>query len=76
VNPRQPVEARSSTAHTSDRHERSPGSRLITFARRRVSPKDRSMKFEWRARVQYSRGNRRYTVRDWRSASRARTAPG
>ena len=48
--PRQPRPARSSTAHTSDRHERSPGSRPITFTRRRVSPKVRSMKLEWRMR--------------------------
>jgi len=33
VMPRQPREARSSTAHTSDRQLRSPGSRPITFTR-------------------------------------------
>jgi hypothetical protein len=59
VNPRQPAEARSSTAHTSDRQECSPGSRPITLTRRRVSPKVRSMKLECRTRVQCSRGNRR-----------------
>jgi hypothetical protein len=37
--PRQPREARSSTAHTRLRHERSPGTRPITLIRRRVSPK-------------------------------------
>jgi tetrahydromethanopterin S-methyltransferase subunit E len=58
VNPRQPAEARSSTAHTSFRQECSPGSRPITLTRRRVSPKVRSMKFECRTRVQCSRGNR------------------
>jgi hypothetical protein len=40
--PRRPREARSSTAQTSDRQERSPGSRPITLVRRRVSPKVRS----------------------------------
>src|ERR671919_1193428 len=50
--PRQPRLARSSTAHTSDRHERSPGSRPMTFTRRRVSPKVRSMKLECRMRPQ------------------------
>ena len=39
VNPRHPVEARSSTAHTSLRQQCSPGSRPITLTRRRVSPK-------------------------------------
>ena len=48
ANPRHPAEARSSTAHTSDRQECSPGSRPITLTRRRVSPKVRSMKLEWR----------------------------
>ena len=43
LNPRQPALARSSTAHTSDRQECSPGSRPITLTRRRVSPKVRSM---------------------------------
>jgi hypothetical protein len=42
VRPRQPRLARSSTAHTSDRHEASPGSRPMTLTRRRVSPKVRS----------------------------------
>jgi hypothetical protein len=36
VNPRQPAEARSSTAHTNDRHECSPGSRPMTLTRRRM----------------------------------------
>jgi hypothetical protein len=35
---RQPRLARSSTAHTSDRHERSPGSRPMTFIRRSKAP--------------------------------------
>ena len=48
VNPRHPVEARSSTAHTSDRQECSPGSRPMTFTRLRVSPKVRPMKLECR----------------------------
>lgn len=43
VSPRQPPEARSSTAQTSDRQECSPGSRPITLTRRRVSPKVRSI---------------------------------
>ena len=50
VNPRQPREARSSTAQTSDRQLVSPGSRPITLTRRRVSPKVRSMKLECRIR--------------------------
>jgi hypothetical protein len=50
VSPRQPREARSSTAHTSDRQLVSPGSRPITLVRRRVSPKVRSMKLECRIR--------------------------
>jgi hypothetical protein len=50
LTPRQPRLARSSTAHTSDRQERSPGRRPITFTRRRVSPKVRSMKLECRWR--------------------------
>jgi putative transposase len=58
VNPRQPAEARSSTAQTSVRQECSPGSRPITLTRRRDSPKVRSMKLEWRTRAQCSRGKR------------------
>src|SRR3954451_1152782 len=55
VNPRAPREARSSTAQTSPRQLVSPGSRPMTFTRRRVSPKVRSMKLECRTRVQCSR---------------------
>jgi hypothetical protein len=44
VNPRQPAEARSSTAHTSEMQECSLGSRPITLTRRRVSPKVRSIR--------------------------------
>src|SRR6476620_8596883 len=50
VNPRQPVEARSSTAHTSDRHEGSPGSRPMTLTRRRVSRRD-TLQFAYRLPV-------------------------
>jgi hypothetical protein len=50
VRPRQPWLARSSTAHTSDRQERSPGNRPMTLTRRRVSPKVRSMTLECRMR--------------------------
>jgi len=46
VRPRQPHAARSRTAQTSDRQLDSPGSRPMTFARRRVSPKLRSMKLK------------------------------
>ena len=42
VTPRQPGEARSRTAQTSDRQLCSPGSRPIPFTRLRVSPKVRS----------------------------------
>jgi hypothetical protein len=59
VRPRQPRLARSSTAHPSDKQERSPGSRPMTFTRRRVSPKVRSMKLEWRILRQCSAGNRK-----------------
>jgi hypothetical protein len=59
VNLRQPTEARSSTAHISDKQACSPGSRPITFTRRRVSPKVHSMKLECRSLVQCSRGKRR-----------------
>jgi hypothetical protein len=54
--PRQPREARSSTAHTSDRQLRSPGSRPITLTRRRVSPKVRSIRLVWRILAQCSPG--------------------
>ena len=37
----------------------SSGSRPMTLARRRVSPKVRSMKLEYRTRVQCPRGTRR-----------------
>ena len=43
ANPRQPAEARSSTAHASEVQECSPGRRPITLTRRGVSPKVRSM---------------------------------
>jgi hypothetical protein len=76
VNPRQPREARSSTAHTSDMQLVSPGSRPMTLTRRRVSPKVRPMKLECRVRVQCSRGKRRQTVSESRSVSRQRTAAG
>ena len=46
VTPLQPRLARSSTAHTRPRQERSPGSWPMTLTLRRVSPKVRSMKFE------------------------------
>jgi hypothetical protein len=49
--PRQPLLARSSTAQTSDRHERSPGNRPITLVCRRVSPKVRSIRLVWRAKL-------------------------
>ena len=51
ASPRQPREARSSTAHTRLRQLASPGSRPMTFTRRRVSPKVRSMKLECRIRL-------------------------
>ena len=76
VRPRQPRLARSSTAHTSDRQERSPGSRPMTLVRRRVSPKVRSMKLEWRMRCQCSAGNRRWTVSEARSSVTQATAAG
>ena len=50
VKPRQPREARSSTAQTMLMQEVSPGNRPMTLARRRVSPKVRSMKLECRMR--------------------------
>jgi len=59
MTPRQPRPARSSTAHTSDRQDRSPGRRPITLVLRRVSPKVRSIRLEWRIRDQCSVGNRR-----------------
>ena len=59
LTPRQPRLARSSTAHTRLRQDRSPGSRPMTFTRRRVSPKVRSMKLEWRMRAWCSAGKRR-----------------
>lgn len=59
VKPRQTRLARSSTAHTSDLQLTSPGSRPMTFVRRRVSPKLRSMKFECRIRRWCSVGKRR-----------------
>ena len=43
VNPRQPREARSSTAHTRVRQLVSPGSRPMTLTLLRVSPKVRSI---------------------------------
>ena len=59
VRPRQPAEARSSTAHTRLMALVSPGNRPMTLVRRLVSPKDRSMKFECRTRPWCSTGNRR-----------------
>ena len=59
ASPRQPREARSSTAHTRLRQLASPGSRPMTFTRRRVSPKVRSMKLECRIRLWCSTGKRR-----------------
>ena len=76
VRPRQPWLARSSTAHTSDRQVVSPGSRPITLVRRRVSPKVRSMKLEWRMRRQCSAGNRRCTVSEAKSSVTHATAAG
>src|SRR6266702_7850017 len=46
VKPRQPREARSSTAQTRVRQLVSPGSRPMTLTRRRVSPNVLSMKLE------------------------------
>ena len=74
--PRQPCDARSSTAHTRVRQLVSPGSRPMTFTRRRVSPKLRSMKLECRIRFQCSTGNRRCSNSEPRSRSRHSTAPG
>src|SRR5438094_445956 len=59
VNPRQPRDARSSTAQTRVTQLVSPGSRPMTLTRRRVSPNVRSMKLECRTRLQCSRGKRR-----------------
>jgi hypothetical protein len=59
VNPRQPREARSSTAQTRVRQLVSPGSWQMTLTRRRVSPEVRSMKLECRIRLWCSAGNRR-----------------
>jgi hypothetical protein len=59
MTPRQPRPARSSTAHTSDKQDRSPGRRPITLVLRRVSPKVRSIRLEWRIRDQCSVGKRR-----------------
>jgi hypothetical protein len=52
LTPRHPPEARSSTAQHSEVQEDSPGNRPITFTLRRVSPKERSIRFECRVRVQ------------------------
>jgi hypothetical protein len=57
VSPRQPLEARSRTAQTSDRQLCSPGSRPITLTRRRVSPKVRSIRLAWRMRRWCSLGS-------------------
>jgi hypothetical protein len=54
VSPRQPLDARSSTAQTRLRRLCSPGSRPITFTLRRVSPKVRSIRLEWRMRLRCS----------------------
>jgi hypothetical protein len=74
--PRQPREARSSTAHTSDKQLRSPGSRPITLTLRLVSPKVRSIRLVWRILAQCSRGNRRKQVSSGRVSSRQATAAG
>jgi hypothetical protein len=74
--PRQPREARSSTAHTRLTHERSPGSRPITLTRRRVSPKVRSIRLVWRILGQCSRGNRSKQVSSGRVSVRQATAAG
>jgi hypothetical protein len=50
VRPRQPAEARSSTAHTRLMALVSPGNQPMTLVRRLVSSKNRSMKFECRTR--------------------------
>lgn len=73
--PRQPRDARSRTAQTSERHERSPGSLPITFTRLRISPKVR-LKLECRMRCQWTFGNRRYVVRWSKSSSKHATAAG
>jgi len=54
VSPRQPLDARSSTAQTRLRQLCSPGSRPITFTLRLVSPKVRSIRLEWRMRLRCS----------------------
>jgi hypothetical protein len=51
VNPRQPREARSSTAQTRLVQLVSPGSRPMTLTRRRYRRKVRSMKLECRTRL-------------------------
>lgn len=50
VSPRQPRDARSSTAQAMQAQLVSPGRRPITLARQRVSPTVRSMKLKWRMR--------------------------
>jgi len=70
VRPRQPREARSSTAQTRVRQEVSPGRLPMTLTRRRVSPKVRSTKSECRMRWWCPAGNRRQAVRPIRSVSR------
>jgi hypothetical protein len=48
----------------------------MTLVRRRVSPKVRSMRLEWRMRGQCSAGNRRCTVSEARSLVTQVTADG
>jgi hypothetical protein len=50
VSPRQPPDARSSTAQAMQAQLVSSGTRPKTFARQRVSPTVRSMKLKWRMR--------------------------
>ncbi len=76
VTPRQPRLARSRTAHTSDRQLVSPGRRPMTLTRRRDSPKVRSMRLEWRMRVQCWRGKRKCTLSEAKSLARQATAAG
>ncbi len=76
VTPRQPLEARSSTAQTRDRQLCSPGRRPITFIRRRVSPKVRSIRLVCRKRLRCSFGNRRWATRASRLSSTQATAEG
>jgi hypothetical protein len=60
---RQPLDARSRTAQTRLRQLSSPGRRPITLIRRRVSPKVRSVRLEWRMRLWCSAENSRWAPR-------------